>query len=80
MKSTPTPRKTEDDKKENKLPAGQERSGYVKPPQLKDPDPVDKAAAESFPASDPPTFTGATITPSERDRIEKERPDPHPSP
>jgi hypothetical protein len=79
MKSiTPSPQSEQQETK-NKLPAGQERSGYMKPPAPEE-DPVDEAAAESFPASDPPNFTGATVSPTIKERAEKERPDPHPSP
>jgi hypothetical protein len=82
MKSETTARKAEQ-AREKKLPAGQERSGYIKPPPPEE-DPIDEAAAESFPASDPPAFTGTTGSPSDKfdtkERAEKERPDPRPSP
>jgi hypothetical protein len=49
----------------SQLPAGQERADYVKPPAEAS-DPIDEAAEESFPASDPPAFTGAAATPSDK--------------
>jgi hypothetical protein len=81
MKTNTTSRKTEQEQTKKTLPAEQERSDSIKRPE---PDPVDEAADESFPASDPPSFSGAAATPSEtlavKERTEKERPDPHPSP
>jgi hypothetical protein len=46
----------------DKRPKGQEGGRHVKPSEPEY-DPVDEAAEESFPASDPPSFTGATATP-----------------
>jgi hypothetical protein len=36
-------------------------------------DPIDEDALESFPASNPPTFTGATVSPSSKPTPRQER-------
>ena len=54
QKTKPHPQPAE---QQDELPIKEQREGE-KPPE----DPVDESSDDSFPASDPPSFTGSTAT------------------
>jgi hypothetical protein len=64
------PRRVSAQQPNSQLALGENHGPENEPPPP-EPDPIDEAAAESFPASDPPNFTGSTASPSSRQETDQ---------